>query len=413
VARSIRSTHLETRTARLKLAPRKKPYAVRVAPGVRLGYRRNEGAGTWSVIAADGKSGNWIKKFALADDHEEADGEYVLTYWQAQDRSRRLARSGGDAEQHDAGRPVTVREALEAYETDLRTRGADLHNVARVRGHLSEALTAKAVALLSARELRRFRDGLIKRKLKPASVNRIGNALRAALNLAASHDPRINSQSAWRIGLAGLHDAEQSRNVILPDQTIRDIIVAAYGHCAELGLLVETAAITGARVSQLARLTVADLQGDRADSRLLMPSSRKGRGAKRVRHQPVPISTSLAAKLRHASTGRPEDALLLTKPDGSPWKQSDHTRPFQRAVVDAQLDPSKVTIAALRHCSIVRALLANVPIRVVATTHDTSVPMIERTYSKFISDHSDALTRRALLDADQPTSDNVVPLAGR
>jgi len=85
MARNIRYAQLETRTARLKLELRKKPYTVRVAPGVRLvrlGYRRNEACGSWSVIAADGKSGNWVKKFGLADDHEEADGEQVLTFWQ-------------------------------------------------------------------------------------------------------------------------------------------------------------------------------------------------------------------------------------------------------------------------------------------------------------------------------------------
>ena len=68
MARNVRSAQLETRTARLKLKLRKKPYMVRVAPGVRLGYRRNSVTGTWSVIAADGKSGNWIKKFGVADD---------------------------------------------------------------------------------------------------------------------------------------------------------------------------------------------------------------------------------------------------------------------------------------------------------------------------------------------------------
>jgi hypothetical protein len=54
--------------------------------------------------------------------------------------------------------------------------------------------------------------------------------------------------------------------------------------------------------------------------------------------------------------------------------------------------------------------LANTPIRVVATLHDTSVPMIERTYSKFITDHSDALSRRALLDTTRPNGNNVVAL---
>ena len=57
-----------------------------------------------------------------------------------------------------------------------------------------------------------------------------------------------------------------------------------------------------------------------------------------------------------------------------------------------------MTIYALRHTSIVRQLLANVPIRVVAVNHDTSVVMIEQTYSKHIAAHSDEITRGVMLD---------------
>jgi hypothetical protein len=38
---------------------------------------------------------------------------------------------------------------------------------------------------------------------------------------------------------------------------------------------------------------------------------------------------------------------------------------------------------ALRHSSIVRMLLQNIPIRLVASLHNTSTTMIERTYSRF------------------------------
>jgi hypothetical protein len=56
-------------------------------------------------------------------------------------------------------------------------------------------------------------------------------------------------------------------------------------------------------------------------------------------------------------------------------------------------------------------LLRNVPIRIIATTHDTSVSMIEKHYSKFIADHSDELSRAALLDHKAtPAADNIVPL---
>jgi hypothetical protein len=57
----------------------------------------------------------------------------------------------------------------------------------------------------------------------------------------------------------------------------------------------------------------------------------------------------------------------------------------------------------------VRQLINAVPIRVTAAHHDTSIRMIERTYSKHINDHSEALVRRALLDA-AVVSDNGAPL---
>ena len=72
-----------------------------------------------------------------------------------------------------------------------------------------------------------------------------------------------------------------------------------------------------------------------------------------------------------------------------------------------------MTLYALRHSSIVRALLAGVPARVVAVQHDTSVLMLERTYSAYILDHSDTVARRALLDTAEPPTDNVVALPGR
>jgi integrase len=410
MARSTRSGKLETRTARLKSAVRKKPYFVTVAPGVGLGYRRNKTAGSWVVRAADGKGGNWTQAFAVADDFEDANGTDVLNFWQAQDRARVLARGGRDADE-DSGKPVTVAQMIDRYETDLRARGGDVYNAQRVRVHLPDVLASKTVALLAApREFRHWRDGLVKKGLAPSTVNRTCAAFQAALELAAAYDPRITNQSAWRTGLAALPDAEQSRNIILSDDAVLSIISAAYAVSREFGLLVEVAAVTGARISQLARLEVGDLQGDRSDPRFMMPSARKGRGRKRIERRPVPIPTNLAAILKQAGAGRPSEAPLLTKPSGELWRHSDHRHPFDRAVTRAGLDPAEVTIYALRHSSIVRQLLANMPIRVVATLHDTSVVMIERTYSKFIADHSDAVSRRALLDTTRPIGKNVVAL---
>jgi hypothetical protein len=82
MARNPRAPTLETRTARLKLTPRKKPYqGAKLARGIVLRYRRNRGAGTWDVKVADGKGGTWTKRFAVADDYEDANGETVLTWF--------------------------------------------------------------------------------------------------------------------------------------------------------------------------------------------------------------------------------------------------------------------------------------------------------------------------------------------
>ena len=267
----------------------------------------------------------------------------------------------------------------------------------------------KAVALLSARDLRRWRDGLAK-TLAPATVNRTCTVLKAALNLAAEHDERIANRRAWETGLATIPDAEQSRNVILDEPTVRRIIAAAHQQSPEFGTLVEVAAVTGARVSQLAAIEVQDLQADRAAPRLLMPTSRKGKGKKAVQRRPVPIPTGLATRLAELAKGRPPIAPLLVKPGGEPWRKSDHARPFRRAAKAAEQDPAEVTMYALRHSNIVRQILAGVPIRVVAVNHDTSVAMIERTYSRYIGDHADTLARGALLDTAEPAGDNIVAI---
>src|SRR6202051_685727 len=122
MARSTRAALLETRTARLKLPIQKKPYSVRESPPLRRGYRRNQTAGVWSVIVADGKGGSWMKKFALADDFEDSEARPVLDLLQSQKQPRGAARGDEDAENAYTS-PATVAEALDAYEKDLAARG--------------------------------------------------------------------------------------------------------------------------------------------------------------------------------------------------------------------------------------------------------------------------------------------------
>src|SRR5262252_1668186 len=160
-----RAAKLESATARRRLPIRRKPYSLTVSPNVRLCYRRNEGAGSWSVRVT-GQGADWLKKLAFAADLEPADGKAVLTYWQAIDAARALARREPGAV--DESKPLTVGEAIARYEADLAARGGDLYNARRAAHYLPASLAAKPVALLRSAELLKWRDGLIERGLSRA-----------------------------------------------------------------------------------------------------------------------------------------------------------------------------------------------------------------------------------------------------
>ena len=161
MARKIRDAKLESRSARLRLPIRKKPYTgPALARGIHLLYRRNRTNGTWVVKASNGRGGYWTKGFALADDFEEPDGTHVLTFHQAGDAGKALAR--GKADTADS-KPMTVTDALARYKIDLKSRGGHLSNATRVEKHLTGTLAGKPVALLTARDLQTWRTACSRR----------------------------------------------------------------------------------------------------------------------------------------------------------------------------------------------------------------------------------------------------------
>ena len=209
-------------------------------------YRRNGTNGTWVIKASDGHGAYWTKAFALADDFEDADGSNVLSFYQAQDAAKKLARG----EDGSAGNPpITVDGALTAYKTDLVARGANPYNAEWPRLHLSSALLAKPVAVLAATELKKWRDDLLG-MMAPATINRLCGCLCAALEQATQSDKRVQNRDAWQTGLAGLPNAQEARNVILSDEKVLEFVAAAYVVDQQLGLLTDTLAITGTRPSQ-------------------------------------------------------------------------------------------------------------------------------------------------------------------
>ena len=89
-----------------------------------------------------------------------------------------------------------------------------------------------------SRELKKWRDSLLG-TMAPSTINRLGRCLCAALEQAAQHDKRIQNRDAWEVGLALLPNAFVSRNIVLPDDTVRAFVATAYGLDHQFGLLSE------------------------------------------------------------------------------------------------------------------------------------------------------------------------------
>jgi len=156
---------------------------------------------------ADGHGAYWTKGFALADDFEDADGKAVLTFHQAQDQAKKLAR-GNDDNGVAGAEPISVESALANYRTDLIAGVSNPYNADWPLVHLTNTLKIKPVALVTSDEWRKWRDGLLD-VMARSTINRLCACVRAALNLAARHDKRIRNAEAWEIGLAGLPNAQR------------------------------------------------------------------------------------------------------------------------------------------------------------------------------------------------------------
>ena len=122
--RQTRSSRLQSRSSRSRLPVSTKPYDFApIAPGAGLGYRRNKQAGAWVLRLANGKGRYDTKNIGLADDLQEADGVETLSWFQAVERGRKLAK--GDAP--EAGSLLTVARAVDEYGTisPLAKRGRE------------------------------------------------------------------------------------------------------------------------------------------------------------------------------------------------------------------------------------------------------------------------------------------------
>src|SRR5262245_37645573 len=113
MARRVRYSELETRSARDRLKTGKYHFRALIPGQLSLGYRRAQKGlpGNWYRRDYTGTDANGVGHYVttslgLADDFEDADGDRVFNFGQAQLRAQGKPTPTGS---------VTVREAVEAY----------------------------------------------------------------------------------------------------------------------------------------------------------------------------------------------------------------------------------------------------------------------------------------------------------
>jgi integrase len=380
MARKVRNSVLEARSNRLKLRIAKKPVFVRVGPGISLGYRRNQTAGTWVLRVADGHGGSRTEAIGFADDHDEADGQNFLNFWQAQERAKIKARRKGGAR---GAAPLTVRLAAETYLDWLTAKNP--RTAADTRGRLNRYFLPKFGGRLIASLTKTMLDGWLASIVRKSddldrvrrskdSANRVLTMVKALLN-HAMRDPSngLSDDSAWRL-VKPFHGVAKSRDIRYTDEEVRRLIDRTED--AAVANLIIGAYLTGARYGELAEARISHF-----DARTKTLRVNVGKTGTRT----IILQTSAADFFKRLASRRSAEESLFVRSDGSRWKRSDQTRPIKDALKKAGLTPDG-SLYALRHTYVSHAIEGGVPLNVIADNCGTSVRMIEKTYAKLLAE---------------------------
>jgi integrase len=394
LARTIRDTNLDTRSARSRLKARSKPYYKSVEPGhLHLGYRKPlAGAGKWLARHYVGDQAYELETLAVADDYSDADGVAILNYRQAlaKARERMVARAHHAAGKHG---PLTVRDAVEAHLEFMdahRKSGYDARR--RAEAFILPTLGDIEVQALTTEQLRKWHIALTKTparvrsknggkqryrkrtndddsiRRRQVSANRTLTALKAALNLAW-REGRTPSDAAWR-RVKPFEAVDVARTRFLSVDECQRLINAS---TPEFRRLVQAALLTGCRYGELGRIVVSDFNDDAGT--LTVRISKTGRS----RH--VVLTDEGIDLFRELCAGRAGSEVLLVKDSGRPWGTSHQAIPMRQACERARIIPP-ISFHGLRHTTASLLVMGGAPLLVVGRNlGHANMKMLETHYA--------------------------------
>jgi integrase len=382
MARTSRSNRLDSRTARLKLTPRREPYWHSIEAGFAIGYRRMAGkGGTWIAKRYTSGQGRDIKSCGVGDDFADADGIRVLSFAQAQSAARKWLAdlSRAEAGGLDRSKSHTVGCALDAYLTDYKTRGGRAEKELRrtIDVLIRPVLGSTRLDKLSHLDVKGFRDALAlsgrrlrsksgedakveeftkgdseQRRKRRATANRVFTTLRAALNFAHQNQ-MIASNAAWA-GVKPFENTDAPRvRYLLDDEALRLVNACP----PDMRSLATGALLTGCRYGELVRMRVADFNDDNGSIHIPITKSGKPRD--------IVLTDEGREFVARLADGKSAAALVFVRANGQLWKAAEQTRPLRAACKAARISPA-VSFHILRHTYASRLARAGVPMAVIA-----------------------------------------------
>jgi integrase len=425
MARTVKDANLQSRTAREKLKPQKKPYWRTIDPGRHLGYYKGERGGTWIARRYIGGTKPYEEhRLGIADDVHDADGVQVLTFSQAQEQAREWFAECA-APQKKAG-PMTVRQAVDGYWDGGRTfigyidylkaekrSGDDTER--RLKAHVLEPpkgrpkIADRLIVDLTKSELEAWRNAMVRDSDDPDAVrksrdtaNRVVTMLKAALNRAFNDEANsIPSDKAWRT-LKPFKGVGQSRKLALDAAQRQRLINSTSG--AFRNLVVATL-YTGSRPApgEIAQAKVRDFHPDLGT--LHIADSKTG-------PRDVPLTDEAVKWFRAIAAGKEPDDLLFPKDDGSAWGYNHQLRPMREARKRGKL-PNGTSMYTLRHTFISEHIMRGTDLKSLADIAGTSIRMIEQHYGHVLASHKRKLVEAAgfNLGIKPPNVDQMRPRA--
>lgn len=359
-----------------------------LARGYALGYRN----GWWHRRTRS--NGRYVKRrFAQADDELDADGRRVLSYVQAAHRVTAPETEDSESPQANAT-TYTVRAASRDYlDWFQAARKSHSNTKTTVDHYILPPLGGRLVAELTAREIRRWHQGIARSKAKSRSAsvqryrkvpegvpkeeiqrkrqstaNRVLTVLKAMLTHAVREND-LDVKQVWRDvkpyqnverpRIRFLTEAESKRLLNACEPDFRSIVHAAIG--------------TGARYGSLRRMRCEDFDLERETIYI-----RHAKTAASQKH--VPLDDETVSLFESCTAGKLGNEFVFTKGDGNPWKRSEQTRRMIEACETAKLVPL-ATFHNLKDTFVSHLVKRGVPFKYISDLTGTSVRTLEKFYA--------------------------------